>query len=159
MSMANTGALTRPAQKVVGASASRRRSVNCGSGMCRLTQRQQSAAGQAHGVGDHGQQRQRDDERQHPRHHQQFDRIHAHGAQRVGFLVELHDADLGGKGAAGTAGDDDGGQQHAHFAQHRNGHQVDHEDVGAEPRQLLRAEIGHDHADEKCDQRRRSEWR
>src|ERR1700722_8373550 len=36
MRMANTGALTKPAQKVVGESASCMRAVNCGNGMCRL---------------------------------------------------------------------------------------------------------------------------
>src|SRR5882757_3420356 len=36
MRMANTGALTKPAQNVVGDSDSRKRAVNCGSGMCRL---------------------------------------------------------------------------------------------------------------------------
>jgi len=43
----------------------------------------------------------------------QLDGTHSHGAQRVCFLIELHDADLRRKGAAGTAGDDDGRQQHA----------------------------------------------
>ena len=100
--------------------------------MCKLNQRQESAAGQSHGIGDHGQQGQRDDEGEHPRNHQQFDRVHAHGAQRVGFLVELHDADLGRECAARAAGDDDGGEQHAHFAQHRDGHEIDDENVGAE---------------------------
>jgi len=33
--------------------------------------------------------------------------------------LRLHDADLRRKGAAGTAGDDDGRQQHAHLAQDR----------------------------------------
>src|SRR5258707_6402065 len=37
ISMANTGALIRPAQKVVGARDSRNRLVNCGRGICKLT--------------------------------------------------------------------------------------------------------------------------
>ena len=93
------------------------------------------------------------DEGEHPRHDQQFDRIHAHGAQRVGLLVELHHADFGGECTARAAGDDDRGQQHAHFAQHRDGHQIDDEDIGAESRELLRPQIGDDHADQERDER------
>ncbi len=153
MRMANTGALTSPGPEGRGRKrfAQARRELRQRD--VQIDQRQQTAAGETHGIRDHRQQRQRDDERQHPRHHQQLDRIHAHGAQRVGFLVELHDPDLGGKGAARAARHDDGGQQHAHLAQCRDGHQIDHENIGAETRQLLRAEVGHDHADEKCDQR------
>ena len=73
--------------------------------------------------------------------------------QRIHLLVELHGADLGGEGAAGAAGDDDRGQQHAELAQHADGHQVDHEDVGAELAQLLRAHVRQDHRDQEGDQR------
>ena len=73
--------------------------------------------------------------------------------ERIDLLVELHRAELGGEGAAGAAGDDDRGEQHAELAQHADGHQVDHEDVGAELAQLLRAQVGDDDADEKGDER------
>ena len=52
------------------------------------------------------------------------------------------DADLGGEGAAGAAGDDDRRQQHAELAQHADRHEVDREDLGAERAQLLRADVG-----------------
>ena len=153
MSRANTGALIRPAQKVVGDERFAQAVRELRQRDVQVEQRQQASAGEPHGIGNDGQQRQCDDEGEHPRHDQHFDRIHAHGAQRVGFLIELHDADFRGESTAGAAGDDDRRQQYAHFAQHRNRHQIDDEDIGAEPRELLRPQIGDDHADQKGDQR------
>ena len=73
--------------------------------------------------------------------------------ERIHFLVELHRADLGGERAARAAGDDDRGEQHAELAQHADGDEVDHEDLGAELLQLLRAHVRDDHADQERDQR------
>ncbi len=55
---------------------------------------------EAHGVGDDREDGQRDDEAEDPRQHQHLDRIHAHGAQCVDLVVQLHRADLGGERAA-----------------------------------------------------------
>ena len=51
--------------------------------------------------------------------------LDAHHFERVDFLTRLHHADLGGKGGTRAAGHHDGGDQHAHFAQHRHRDQVD----------------------------------
>ena len=118
-----------------------------------LDQGQKSAARKSHGVRDDGEAGERYDEADHARDDEKLDGVHAHRAQGIDLLVELHDADLRGECAAGAARDDDGGEQHAHLAQHRDGDEVDDEDGGAEPRQLLRAEVRDHHTDEKCDER------
>src|SRR5215469_4269009 len=74
------------------------------------------AAREAREIGPERQKRQRQDQREDARHHQDLDRIEAQRAHRVDFLVDDHGADLGGEGAARPAGDDDGGQQSAKFA-------------------------------------------
>src|SRR5688572_12462318 len=114
---------------------------------------QDRAADESHGVGDDRQDRQRDDEAQDARDHQYLDRIHPHGAQRVDLVVQLHGADLGRERAARAAGDDDGGQQHAELAQHRDSDEIDDEDLAAELPELLRADVGDDHRDQEGDQR------
>ncbi len=116
---------------------------------------QESSAppGEPHGVGEHRERRQRDHEPEDPRQHQHLDGIHAHGAQRVHLVVQLHRADLGGEGAARAAGDDDRGQQHAELAQDRDRDEVDDEDLAAELPELLRADVGDDHRDQEGDQR------
>src|SRR5258705_14011472 len=46
-------------------------------------------------------------------------RADGHGFEGVDFLGDLHGADLGGKGGAGTADHDDGGNQGPEFKRHR----------------------------------------
>uniref|UniRef100_A0A1I8AM75 PE-PGRS family protein n=1 Tax=Steinernema glaseri TaxID=37863 RepID=A0A1I8AM75_9BILA len=102
---------------------------------------------------DEGQQWQRDQQRQHPRHHQQLDRVQAQGADRVDFLVGLHRADLRGEGAGGASCHQDGGKQHAEFTQERERHQVDGEDARAETGQHRGAQKGHHRTHQKGQQR------
>ena len=99
-----------------------------------------------------GQDRQRDDQRQHPRQDQNLDRVEAHGAQRVDLLAHLHRAEFGGIGAAGTARHHDRHQQHADLAQHQDAQHVDHEDIRAEFAEMKDALLGDDAADQKGDQ-------
>ena len=127
--------------------------MNCDQGMSSCSERQKAAAGEPHRVRDDRQQRQGDDERDDSRHDQQLDRIHTHRAQRVGLLVELHHADFRGKRAPRAAGDDDGRQQNAHLAQHRDRTRSTTNMSAPKLRELLRSEIGDDHADQKGDQR------
>jgi hypothetical protein len=56
------------------------------------------------------------------------------------------------KGGARAAGDHDRGHQHAHFAQGQAPDQVDREHLGAELRELDRALLRDDHADEEAHQ-------
>ena len=84
------------------------------------------AAGQAGDHRDEGQQRQHDQQRQHARDHQQVDRVQAERADRIDFLAADHRADLRGERAGGAAGQHDGGQQHAEFAQEGDADQFDH---------------------------------
>ena len=85
-------------------------------------------------------QNQRDDARQ----DQHFDRIEAHGRQRVDFLAHLHRAEFGGVGAARAAGDHDRDDQHADFAQHQNADHVDDIGIGAELAEMEEALLGDD---------------
>ena len=91
---------------------------------------------------------QRDDARQ----DQHFDRIEAHGSQRVDFLAHLHGAELGGEGAAGAARHHDGDDQDADFAQHQDADHVDDIDVGAEFAEVEDALLRDDAADQERDQ-------
>ena len=60
------------------------------------------------------------------------DRVEPHHAERVDLLAHLHRAELGGDGAAGAAGDHDGGQERRQLAQRQDADEVDGEDAGAE---------------------------
>ena len=77
---------------------------------------------------------------------QHFVRVDADGVQRVDFLVELHGADLGREGAARAASDNDRGEQHRQLAQHADGDEVDHVDLGAVFAHVLGGDVGDDHA-------------
>jgi hypothetical protein len=107
------------------------------------------AAEQPHHIGIEGQQRQADDQRQDARNDQNLDRIEAKGADGVDLLVHHHGADLGGKGAARAAGDDDGRQQRAELAQEGDAEQIDGIDLGAELAELVGALESHHHADQE----------
>ena len=109
----------------------------------------QGAAEQPHQIGENRQHRQSQQQSEQARDHQHLDRVEADRAQRVDLLVDLHRADLGGKGAAGAAGDDDRGHQHAQFAQDADRQQVDGIDLGAELAQLVGALVGDHHPDQK----------
>ena len=85
--------------------------------------------------------------------HEDLDGIEAEGAHRVDLLAHLHRADRGGEGRGRAAGDDDRGQQDAELAQHRDGDQVDDEDLGAELAELDRAHVGEHDADQEGHQR------
>ena len=54
----------------------------------------QAAAEQRHDVGEEGEQRQRDHQREQARQDQHLERIEAERPQRVDLLVDLHHADL-----------------------------------------------------------------
>src|SRR5487761_212338 len=110
------------------------------------------ATGQAGEIGPKGQERQGQDQSENTRHDQQFDRIEAERTHGVDLLVDDHGADLGGEGAAGAPGDDDGGEQAAQFAQEGHGEEVDGEDLGAVGLQLLGADVSHDDADQERQQ-------
>ena len=66
---------------------------------------------------DEGQQRQGDQQGEHPRHHQQFDGIEPQGADGIDFFIGFHRADLCGKGAGSASGHENGGQQHGELPQ------------------------------------------
>jgi hypothetical protein len=103
-------------------------------------------------VGEHGQQRQRDHQRHQLGQHQQLQRRDAQGAHGVDLLGHGHGADLRGIGRARAPGDDDGGDQRRELAQHRQAHQVGHEDVGAVLPQLRGALVGHHDAQQERQQ-------
>ncbi len=102
------------------------------SGNARIDPGHDRGAAERREIGDDGQQRQRDGQRHQAREDQHADRVEPHHLQRVDLLAHLHRADLGGDGAARAAGDHDGGQQHADFAQLQDADEVDDEDVGTE---------------------------
>src|SRR6202041_430734 len=114
--------------------------------------RHQPAAIQCRDGAEKGEDRQRDDQRQHPGQDQNLDRIESHGAQGVDFLAHFHRTELGGVGAAGSTRHHDRHQQHADFAQHQHAQHVDHEDIGAEFAEMKDALLGDDAADQKGDQ-------
>src|SRR5580693_235467 len=114
--------------------------------------RHQPAAIQRGDGAEKGQNRQRDDQRQHPGQDQHLDRIESHGAQGVDLLAHFHRTELGGVGAAGAARHHDRHQQHADFAQHQHAQHVDHEDIGAESAEMKDALLGDDAADQEGDQ-------
>ena len=93
----------------------------------------------------------REDQGHDARQDQHLHRRHAHDAQRVDFLAHLHRAEFGGDGRAGTAGDHDGGEQHAQFAQHQHADQVDGIGRGAEAAKLENALLRDDAADQEID--------
>ena len=72
-----------------------------------------------------------------------------HGFHGVDFLVDLHGADFGGEGGAGTSDDHDGGHQRAEFAGHGNGDGVSDHMQGAEFTQLVSSVDRQNGADEK----------
>ena len=101
---------------------------------------------------EEGQDRQGDDQREHARQDQDFDRVEAHGAQRVDLLAHLHRAELGGVGAARAARDHDGDDQHADLAQHQDADQIDDVVLGAELAEMEDALLRDDRADQEGDQ-------
>ena len=113
----------------------------------------------AEDAGDHRderQQRHRDQQRERARQHQHFDRIKAERANRVDLLARFHRSYLRGECAAGTAGDQDRGEQHAELAQERIADELDREHARAEVAQHGRAEERDDRADEETRAARRS---
>ncbi|MNO72264.1 hypothetical protein D3C76_632050 [compost metagenome] len=92
---------------------------------------------------DKGEQRQRNQQGQYPRHHQQFHGVEAQRADGVNFFVGLHRADLRGERAGSAAGHENGCQQHGELAQERECNQVDGENG--------RTEVGQHRGTEKCD--------
>ena len=147
MKKAKIGALNRPTKRSLPSTTCGRR----GQVLRRRNVEQElgnrGAADQAHDVGEEREQRQRDDESDHPRHHQHLHGLDAHHLERVDFLARLHDADLGGEGGARAAGDHDRRDQHAHFAQYRYRHQVDGEVLAAVGAQLGHALVADDDRD------------
>ncbi|MNM74621.1 hypothetical protein D3C81_863850 [compost metagenome] len=118
----------------------------------RDVQRQGADHGAADDAADHrdeGQQWQRDQQGQHPWHHQQFHGVQPQGADGVDLLVGLHRADLRGERAGRAAGHEDGGQQHGEFTQERERDQVDGEDGRAEGREHGGAKESHHRAHQK----------
>src|SRR5665213_2411466 len=75
--------------------------------------RHKRTAEHPHDVGVESQQRQCRDEGDNPRQYQHVDRIEPERADRIYLFVHHHGADLGGEGAARTAGDDDRSHQAA----------------------------------------------
>jgi hypothetical protein len=110
------------------------------------------AAEQAHDIGVEGEQRQHQDQRQHPRQHQDLHGVEADGAHGIDLLVDLHGADLGREGRAGAPGHDDRRQHDRHLAQDADPDQVHGEDLGSELLELIGALIGQHHADQERDQ-------
>ena len=90
--------------------------------------RRLAAPQQAHDIGKKRQDRQRDDEGQHARHHQDFERIDRQRSQCIDFLMHHHRADLRGEGTAGAAGNHNCRQQDPDLPQHRHGDKIDDED-------------------------------
>ena len=84
--------------------------------------------------------------------YQHFDGIEAHGGQRVDFLAHFHRAEFGGVGASRPAGDHDGDDQDANFAEDENSDQIDDIGIRAELAEMKDALLGDDCADQKCDQ-------
>ena len=99
-------------------------------------------------IGGDRQARQGDHQRDQPWKDQHADRVEADHGQRVDLLAHLHRADLGGDRASRSPGDHDGGEQHAHLAQHQDADQFDDEDIGPEIAELERALLRHDRTDD-----------
>ena len=114
-----------------------------------LDPRHDRAPDQPREVRDQPQDRQGDDDRQHPRDHQHQVGIHPQRAHRVDFLAHLHRPDRGRQRRGGAARDDDRGQKDPQLAQHRDRDQLDHEHLGAELAKLHRALIGQHDPDQE----------
>src|SRR3546814_5406022 len=65
----------------------------------------------------------------------------------------LHRPDLRGESAAGSAGDDNRGYQHAHFAEDADRDDVDRVDLRAEAGELIRTLIRKDDAYQETDRK------
>ncbi len=126
---AMNGALIMPTAKWSSEIASRSRARKTSGLDAAIEPAHQAAAVERRHRAEEGEDRHRDDQRDDARQHQHLDRIEAHGAQRVDLLAHLHRAELGGVGAAGAAGDHDGDDQHAEFAQHQDADHVDDVDA------------------------------
>ena len=112
----------------------------------------EGAAENGDDIGKEGQQRQSDQQRHDPRQHQHLHRIEAERANGVYLFVDLHGADLRRERAAGAAGNDDGGDQHTHLAQHGDADEIDGQQLLAEFAELIVALVGDDNADEEQQQ-------
>ena len=99
-----------------------------------------------------GEQRHHQDRRHHARNDQRLDRRDADRPHGVDLLGDLHRADLRREGRARAAGDHDRGHQHAELAHRDPADEVDGVDLGAELRELDRALLGDDDADEEAHQ-------
>ena len=82
---------------------------------------------------------------------QHFNGIETHGRQRVNFLTHFHRAKFGGVGTPGPAGDHDGNDQDANFAEYEYADQVDYIGFCAELAEMKDSLLGDDRADQKCD--------
>ena len=100
-----------------------------------------------HSSGNHQEQR------EHPRQHEEFERRNSHRGERVDFLRDLHRAELRGERGSRAAGHDDRRHHRAHVAAHRDADQVGDVDRGAELLQLDRAHECENHSDQERDQR------
>ena len=98
------------------------------------------------------QDRQSDDEREHPRQNQNLHRIEAHRAKRVDLLAHLHGPKLRRVRAAGTPRHHDGHKQHADLAQDQNADHVDDIVFGPEPAEVEETLLGDDAADQEGNQ-------
>jgi len=74
------------------------------------------------------------------------------GVEGVDFLGNLHGADFGGEGGAGTADYDDGGDERAEFARHRDGDGGGNVADGAKAAELVSGLESEDQADKKGDE-------
>ena len=92
------------------------------------------------------------DEGQHPGEDEELHRRDPHGGERVDLLVGVHRPELCGEGCAGPARHDDGGHDAADLPGHRDGHQVRHEDRGAELLELDSPDEPEDEPDQEADE-------
>ena len=112
------------------------------------------AAEQAHHVANEGKDGQGDDDGNKPRDNEQFKRINADGFERIHFFTDLHHADFGSEGAAAERpATMMAVSKHTHFAQYRNGDEVDGELLCAKRTELLIALVGEHYADKERDER------
>ena len=83
---------------------------------------------------------------------QHLDGIEAHGRQGIDFLAHFHRAKFGGIGTPGSAGDHNGNDQDANFAEYEDADQIDNVGLRAELAEMEDALLGDDGADQKRDQ-------
>jgi len=104
-------------------------------------------------VGIDGQDGNHDHGREHFRDGQEPDRVEPHGHQRIDLVVDDHGADLGGEGRSRAACHEDGRHDGPQLANHGDGHEVGHVEVGPELLELKRRHEGHDQPQQQADER------